>query len=315
MSQQGVLNHTGGGSGNILTLSSEGGPPTPPSGNNFNFSGSVAGGSATNGALHFTTPGGPGAATDGQMDANVLVDGTSIGINASNQLHVIGSSFFSSINVQTFTSSGTYTPTAGTKYVWARMVGGGGGGGGATTSALSAGSGGGNGEYSEGVFSAATIGASQTVTIGAGGVGNSASGGSNGGTTSLGSLLTSVGGTGGGVVALTIVGSKTVAGGAGGTGGTGGSLRFPGSQGGFAWIMFQAGTTDMIFTGEGKPGPFSGGTPALTILDANNVQFSDGNTGTGYGCGGSGAIDYQNGSAQTGGSGSSGVIVIMEYIG
>lgn len=91
MSQQGVLNHTGGGSGVILTLSSEGGPPTPPSLNNFNFSGSVAGGSAANGAIEFITPGGPGAATDGQMDAVVLVDNTTIGINGSNKLHVIGS--------------------------------------------------------------------------------------------------------------------------------------------------------------------------------------------------------------------------------
>lgn len=91
MSQQGVLNHTGGGGGAILTLSSEGGPPTPPSLNNFNFSGSVAGGSAANGAIEFITPGGPGHATDGQMDANVLVDNTTIGINGSNQLHVIGS--------------------------------------------------------------------------------------------------------------------------------------------------------------------------------------------------------------------------------
>ena len=91
MSQEGVLNHTGGGSGVILTLSSEGGPPTPPSSNNFNFSGSLAGGSAANGAIHFITPGGPGAATDGQMDANVLVDGVTIDINASNQLHVVGS--------------------------------------------------------------------------------------------------------------------------------------------------------------------------------------------------------------------------------
>ena len=70
--------------------------------------------------------------------------------------------------------SGTYTPTTGMKYCWVRMVGGGGAGGGelpATGKMLASGGGGGSGEYAEGVYTAATIGGSQTVTIGAGGSG------------------------------------------------------------------------------------------------------------------------------------------------
>lgn len=107
MSQQGPLRDHSGGGGNIMTLSSEGGPPTPPAANNFNFSGSVAGGSAANGAIEFITPGGPGAATDGQMDAVVLTDGTTIHINASNQLEVIGGSFVENFNVDAHTAPGT----------------------------------------------------------------------------------------------------------------------------------------------------------------------------------------------------------------
>lgn len=88
------LDFVGTGSGppvtGIATLSSEGGPATDPDGSaNFNFSGSTAGGSAANGAIEFITPGGPGAATNGQMDAKVLVDGLTVIINASNQLQAI----------------------------------------------------------------------------------------------------------------------------------------------------------------------------------------------------------------------------------
>ncbi len=76
--------------GEVQTLSAEGGPATAPTlADNYNFSGSIAGGSAANGAIQFITPGGPGAATNGQMDAVVRVDGTTIKINASNQLSAI----------------------------------------------------------------------------------------------------------------------------------------------------------------------------------------------------------------------------------
>lgn len=64
----------------LETLSGEGGSPVGPLGHNFNFSGSIAGGAAANGAILFnpTTP--------GEMDAAVQVDNKTIIINASNQL-------------------------------------------------------------------------------------------------------------------------------------------------------------------------------------------------------------------------------------
>ncbi len=115
MSKEGVLSVNTSGAPVLETLSSEGGPPTPPNGHNFNFSGSIAGGSAANGAITFITPGGPGAATNGQMDAVVRTDNVTIHINASNDLEVIGGSFVEEFNVDAHTAPGTdpVVPTAG----------------------------------------------------------------------------------------------------------------------------------------------------------------------------------------------------------
>jgi hypothetical protein len=105
--------------------------------------------------------------------------------------------------VQKFAASGTYTlPTSPRKplYVRVEMIGGGGGGGGSGNVGGGAGAGGGAGSYSVCILTASQIGVSQTVTIGIAGTaataGNNAGG--NGGTTSLGTLCTAPGGTGGG---------------------------------------------------------------------------------------------------------------------
>lgn len=218
-----------------------------------------------------------------------------------------------SVNIQTFAVSGTYTPTTNMIYCVIEVVGGGGGGGGADVTTFSAGSAGGNGEYAIGTFSASTIGASQTVTIGAGGAGNSAASGSNGGTTSVGStLISAVGGTGGAVVSTASPNGMSVAGGAGGTGGTGGNLRFPGANGGYA--LMHTNAAGFVVTGQGMPGRFTGGAAAITVLDGAVPQAANGNAATGYGGGGGGALDYANTSAQTGGAGSGGIVVITEYI-
>src|SRR5690606_11773068 len=78
------------------------------------------------------------------------------------------------IAVQVFTESGTYNKTAGVKMARVRVVGPGGGGGGGATSAT--GGGGGAGGYSEKVIAAASLGETETVTVGTGGAGGSAAG-------------------------------------------------------------------------------------------------------------------------------------------
>jgi hypothetical protein len=106
------------------------------------------------------------------------------------------------VNVQTFPSSGTYTPTTGTVYAKIDCWGGAGGGGGTSnvTGATYSGAGGGAGGHSADLASAAQIGSSQTVTVGAAGNGGAAgaNNGSSGGNSSVGTHCTANGGSGGG---------------------------------------------------------------------------------------------------------------------
>lgn len=91
----------------------------------------------------------------------------------SNHAMQLGQATGRLLNIQTFTSSGTYMPTAGTNKIYVTVLGAGGGGGGArgtTSSSLqSIGGGGGGGGYARSVFTSGF--SSVVVTIGAGGVG------------------------------------------------------------------------------------------------------------------------------------------------
>jgi hypothetical protein len=214
---------------------------------------------------------------------------------------------------QIFTTSGTYTPTTGMQYCFVQEVGGGGGSGGcASTTSQSAGSGGGqSGGYNTGWFTASTVGASQTVTIGAAGTaGTSSTAGGNGGETSFGSLLTANGGNGstnGGSSATSV----TSAGGSGGGGtstGTGifaivgqsGSTSFAGVLGGSAFAQ----------PGNGGSNPLGKGALGVAIV-GNGPQA--GSVGTGYGAGASGAGVGGTAGAAAGAAGTAGIVIITEY--
>jgi len=219
-----------------------------------------------------------------------------------------GANAFNSINIQTFTSSGTYTPTSGMMYCIVQCIGGGGAGGGvAATGAANyaVAGGGGAGEYSVGAFSAATIGASQTVTIGAGGTPGSAgaNAGGTGGTTSLGALITSVGGVGGGGGAVQTLATFEF-GGAGGSGGTGGQVRIGGTAG-FYGIGQQG--TQLLIGGSGGNSPLGGGLGSFS-------STTTGPAASGYGAGGGGSSNGNSQSAKAGGGGGKGTIIITEYI-
>lgn len=219
-----------------------------------------------------------------------------------------------STNIQFFSGSGTYTPSTGMLYCIIECLGGGAGGGGVANPGgagnYSIGDGGGSGAYSRGSFSAATIGGSQTVTVGsggAGGVGNAT--GTGGGTSSVGVLITAPGGSGGGggtaqATTVTALG----AGGDGGIAGSGGSLNTTGNKGGGA-----IGLGSGIFTVSGR-GAFSGyGQGGGPVIPGNNTTVN-GSAGTGYGSGGSGAASMQGASAGNGGAGKSGFVLVTEYI-
>lgn len=219
---------------------------------------------------------------------------------------------FTTIATQTFsTGTGTYTPTSGMKYCQVEVVGGGGGGGGTAAtgaSQMACGAGGGAGAYASGFFSAATIGAGQTYTIAAaaaGGVGNNPGG--NGGTCSLGSLITAGGGTGGTGGAAT-AGAVSV-GGVGGSAGTGGNINNPGASGLSGFVYF-VGSIGM--SGQGADTLYGAGGTAIPLFSGSVSNL--GNSGTGYGGGGGGAGAGASVAANNGGSGRKGAIIITEYI-
>lgn len=199
------------------------------------------------------------------------------------------------LNVQVFTSSGTYTPTAGMKSVVAYVQGGGGGSGGlpATASAQWAISGGaGSGALAIGKYSAATIGSSQTVTVGAGGEAGTSGGGNggNGGTSSLGAIASA---TGGYATAPQGAAASTVYAAAGPSltpVAIGGNIvNIPGIAGTYSLGMGGVGAVG----GPGAPSPIYGGQ--------------------GPGAGGGGAAVYGTSSGTIGNNGKSGIVVIYEY--
>ena len=255
----------------------------------------ICGGTTTTGAL--------------QSIASVGSSGNVLTSNGAGALPTFqaaaGGSGFTTINIQTFTSSGTYTPTASMKYCIIECVGGGGGGGTANTGVgrWSSGAGGGGGGYSRKFASSATIGASETVTIGAAGTAGSSgqNAGGSGGDTSVGTICIGKGATGG--AGNDGSGSAISIGGAGGVAGTG-DITFPGQQGQYSY----ASTSVFYPQGEGGSSYFGyGGRCAIATPGTNNA-------GQNYGGGGAGGSSYNQDGASAGSAGAKGVVIVTEYI-
>ena len=150
--------------------------------------------------------------------SDVLVDGD-IGVT----VQAYDADTLTNVVIQTFTASGTYTPTAGMVKCIVEVQAPGGGGGGPQTGHYNAG-GGGAGGYAKKLLTAADIGASQTVTINAANPGTGGAIDANGvagGSVTFGAIITCNGGLGGG------------AGGAGSAGGSasGGDINITGGSG------------------------------------------------------------------------------------
>lgn len=255
--------------------------------------------------------------TSGTPTPATLTAGTNITItNAANSITINAATAFTSSVIQVFTSSGTYTPTSGMKYCIIELVGGGGGGGGCSTTGsgtVSAGAGGGGGGYARGLFTAADIGASKTVTIGAAGSAGTAGGGGGGtgGTTSVSTLLTGTGGVGGGGSSATGTTISSVAGGDGGSGGgTGADITARGSFGTDAFGFHNSGQYLYATSGSGGASFFGGVSRGVTVTGSNSTPGRGGNN---YGGGGSGAACV-NASQNSGGAGAAGCVVITEFI-
>lgn len=213
------------------------------------------------------------------------------------------------LNIQVFTSSGTYTPTTGTNSIVAEVQAAGGGSGGtpATSAGQSAvGSSAGAGSYAEAYFTSVS---SQTVTIG--GIGTGGAAGANAGTSALtssfGSLISCPGGFAGSAGAATSaavqVGPTAAAAACTVTGATVTLQSVPGgsSQPG---IVVTAGSVQL--SGSGGNSFFGQGGQGRAFTNS-------GFTAVGYGAGAGGANATASSPAQAGGNGGPAIIIVYEY--
>ncbi|QPJ99267.1 hypothetical protein IDM36_15235 [Enterobacter mori] len=218
------------------------------------------------------------------------------------------------INVQTFTASGTYTPTVGTKFVIAEVLGGGGGGGSnaaTPSSGAAAGAGGASGAYA---VCKHTPTGPVSIVIGAGGAGgvSTAAGadGSTGGTSSYGAV-SAPGGRGGprGVAFNTFpTGGNVATGSSGVTGSV--IVGTPGTGGSYGILYSDSNATG----GGGANSIYGAGGIAITINNGGSGT-SQGADANGYGSGGGGAVSVHTATASSsrGGNGTSGIVIIWEY--
>jgi hypothetical protein len=248
--------------------------------------------------------GGTGAATltannvllgNGTSALQVVAPGTSGNVLTSNGTtwaSTAVSAGSKAADVQTFNSSGTWTKPTGfgaDSRVYIQLWGGGGSGGRGSNTA----GGGGGGGYNERWIDLSSLGATETVTVGAGGTGKTTNtAGTVGGNSSLGSFITAFGGGGGAASPTT---SPSVGGGGGGqlSAGSGASAGRPGK------ILTQSPSNNLY--PEGAGGAVTGGG------DINGIEgFFKGGGGGGQpidGCTGLGLVGGVGATTVYGGSG------------
>jgi hypothetical protein len=222
--------------------------------------------------------------------------------------------------IQRITATGTYTRPAGLKHAIIELIGGGGAGGGAQATTgvqASVGSGGAGGGYVKFLATAAQIGASQSVTIGAGGVGASGANGGNGGTTLFGALASAAGGTGGGISALGTTSAQSAVNTSGGVGVVTTGTLIQSSTGGIGGASAAQSPTssDGVFLGQGGSTPITNLTPAVFAVNAAGVSQSGISGFTSFsGCGGSGSGNSgATFAAKTGAAGIIGICIVQEF--
>lgn len=204
----------------------------------------------------------------------------------------------------TFTSSGTWTKQPWCKAIRVTVVGGGGSGGSpqASTSQMAISGGGAYGGISIKFVPAASLGSTESVTVGNGGSGPSApSAGNSGGSSSFGSHCSATGGAGGGCDSgggTTSPGQQL--GGAGGIG-SGGDINIAGAPGGTG-VRFSGAIGN---GGIGGSGPYGGGGTGVN-------QGNSGIAGRGYGAGGGGGADNSS-AGRLGGAGTAGIVIVEEF--
>lgn len=211
------------------------------------------------------------------------------------------------LRVQVFDTPGTftYTPTPGMGTVNIKAQGAGAPGAGLTTPSagnVSMGAPGGAGSFAEGLFTAAQIGASKTVVVGATGTVGLGVSATNGGSTSVGGLISAPGGIGGGALNNVVPGGMN---GNGGLAGTPSGANISKAIGNNTSPSFSisaslaiAGAGGRSLFGEGGSPPTINGGPVAAVN---------------FGAGGSGCVAGSGGASVTGALGGGGIAILTEY--
>lgn len=239
-----------------------------------------------------------GRSTAGTGDIEQLTLGSNMDLTAG----VLNTKGRTLIGVEVFTSSGTWTKPTGATAIEVLVVGAGGGGAGATSSAaeVAVGSGGGAGGHCK-YFFTSLFGSSETVTIGAAGVGGTSINSytpTAGGFSSFGTLAKAGGGS---------AGTNT-------TSGTTVAIVGGGSSGNNTVPAGNPTLVGLVYGGAGTPGGTgirlsgtvgSNGLGGASILGGGGSQES-------YGAGGDGVIS-SNGTPEDGQDGAPGIVIVYSY--
>jgi hypothetical protein len=252
--------------------------------------------------------------------ATSLTEGTAAGMAT-----IEGKPILTVIGVQAFTSGdGTYTPTAGTKFVKATCTGEGGGGGGSDDDGGVNSTGVGGGGEGAGTaiiwYDLTELGADAAYSIGdgggGGGSGTNGTDGTDGDDTTFNPAGTGLtitgaggdGGTGSGVATLVILGNGGSAEGVA----TNGDVNIPGTQGA-GGSATQDGTNAIGGSG-GHGGGSYWGPGASGSVENTSSGIDTGNTAEAPGAGGQGGISVDTGgTGGGGGAGANGICVVEEF--
>lgn len=218
------------------------------------------------------------------------------------------------LRMTAFTANGTWTNMNDASFIVVMVLGAGGGSGGAEGRAGVAtfgGSGAGGGGAIKTILAAA-LGATEAVSIGAGGVAgtNAPTSGSQGGTTSFGSHCSATGGAGGShhTSLYAAVSGASALGGMG----MSGNVNFTGSPGFPAGYMYGHPAWSLPGGNGALPigGPGAPGTQSSIVGNFANGRSANANSGGGAS---GGAAKYDDPAKVAGGTGGSGLCVVYEY--
>lgn len=230
------------------------------------------------------------------QDAMVATQGE-LGLDPAGSEATVRARLDKIFEIQIYTGDDTWTKPAGLIKVIVEVIAGGGGGGGSNSADLRVGGGGGGGGYSIEEILAASLGSTETVTVGAAGAAGTSTGtGGTGGTSSFGALLSATGGSGG------AAGNNSSGPAAAGVG-SGGDIDMTGEAGTYDLVTIATQT----YGGRGGASPRGWGQPGHSNGE-NTVGLSGEFFGGGGGGGYRGTV-----TSRAGGAGGQGGVIVYEY--